>query len=118
MDKIKVEGIRLYGYHGCLDEEGKIGTEYRIDVTVWGDTAEAAETDDLKQTMDYVIINRIVEDEMKERSKLIEHVAKRILKRLMREMEMVQKAKIKLSKLYPPINGDVESVSTVMKIHR
>ncbi len=118
MDKIVVEGIKLFGYHGCLDEEGKIGTDYRINVTVWGDLSKAALSDKLKHTMDYVIINRIVKEEMAIRSKLIEHVANRILDRLLNEIPPLQKAEVKLSKLYPPINGDVESVSVVLKKKR
>lgn len=114
MDRIEVEGIKLFGYHGCLDEEGKIGTDYRVNVTVWGDLSRPAQTDELHDTLDYVIINRIVKQEVAIRSKLIEHVANRILDRLLAEMPPAQKAEIKLSKLYPPINGDVESVSVVM----
>lgn len=118
MDRIEVEGIKLFGYHGCLDEEGKIGTDYRVNVTVWGDLSRPAQTDDLQDTLDYVIINRIVKEEVAIRSKLIEHVAQRILDRLLAEMPAAQKAEIKLSKLYPPINGDVESVSVVMSSSR
>lgn len=118
MDRIEVEGIKLFGYHGCLDEEGKIGTDYRINVTVWGDLSTASASDDLNDTLDYVIINRIVKQEMVIRSKLIEHVARRILERLLSEMPTTEKAEIKLSKLYPPINGDVESVSVVMRQSR
>jgi dihydroneopterin aldolase len=46
---------------------------------------------------------------------LIEVVADRILDGLFSEMPMVKKAKVKLSKLYPPINGDVERVSVELK---
>lgn len=115
MDQIKVEGIKLFGYHGCLDEEGLIGTDYRVDLTVWGNLQKAAATDQLKDTLDYVVINRIVSEEMVIRSKLIEHVARRILNRILSEMPLVVDAEIKLSKLYPPINGDVKSVSVIMK---
>lgn len=118
MDKISVEGIRLYGYHGCLDEEGKIGTEYRVDVDVWGEVLEAIASDDLSKTMDYVTINRIVSDHVGERSKLIETVANRIIVDIFKEMPIVQKVRIKLSKLYPPINGDVERVSIELKRKR
>ncbi len=114
MDKILVEGIHLFGYHGCLDEEGKIGTDYRVNVCVWGDLAKAAETDNLGDTLDYVVINRVVKEEMKIRSKLIEHVAKRILDRIFAEMPKVEKAEIKLTKLRPPINGDVDGVSVIL----
>lgn len=118
MDKISVEGIRLYGYHGCLDEEGKIGTEYRVDVDVWGGVSKAIENDDLDKTMDYVTINRIVASHVGERSKLIETVAQRIIVDIFKEMPIVQKIRIKLSKLYPPINGDVEKVSIELKRKR
>ncbi|MDZ7845603.1 MAG: dihydroneopterin aldolase [Owenweeksia sp.] len=114
MERIEVEGIKLFGYHGCLDEEGLIGTDYRANVTVWGHLRSAAASDNLKDTLDYVTINKVVSQEMAIRSKLIENVAKRILDRLMEEMPQIQKAEIKLSKLHPPINGDVESVSVVM----
>lgn len=118
MDRIEVEGIKLFGYHGCLDEEGLIGTDYRVDVTVWGDLHKAAESDRLKDTLDYVTINKIVAEEMAIRSKLIEHVGRRILDRIMSEMPPVVRSEIKLSKLHPPINGDVESVSVIMTQER
>lgn len=115
MDQIRVEGIKLFGYHGCLDEEGLIGTDYRVDVCVWGDLYRASISDQLEDTLDYVVINRIVADEMGVRSKLLEHVAKRILDRILVEMGGVAEAEIKLSKLHPPINGDVEKVTVVMR---
>ncbi len=110
MGRIDVENIRLYAYHGCLEEEGKIGTDYRLDISVWADLSQAAESDHLSDTVDYVVINRIAAEEMAVRSKLLEHVAKRILDRLLTELPMVHKVKVKVSKLMPPINGDVESV--------
>lgn len=115
MDKIKVEGIRLYGYHGCMDEEGKIGTEYQVDICVWGDLRQAVKSDRLEHTLDYVTINKIAAREVSRRAKLIEVVADRILKGIFLEMPLVKKAKVKLSKLYPPINGDVERVSVELK---
>ena len=118
MDKIYVEGIRLFGYHGCLDEEAKIGTEYQVDICVWGNLQEAIDTDDLSKTLDYVIINRIATKHVLERSKLIETVADRILTEVFSEMPQVQKAKIKLSKLFPPINGDVQRVAVELKRKR
>ena len=114
MDRIDIEGIRLFGYHGCMDEEGKIGTEYIINVSVWADLHSAAVSDNLKDTVDYVAINKIVETEVNKRSKLIEAVAKRIIDRILEELSAVQKVQVKLSKLFPPINGDVQRVSVTL----
>jgi dihydroneopterin aldolase len=118
MDKISVNGIRLYAYHGCLEEEGKIGTEYEVNVSVWGSITQAFHSDDLSQTMDYVTINRIVKEHMAVRHKLIETVANKILEDIFKAMPIVQKAKIKVAKLSPPINGDVEHVSIELKRKR
>lgn len=118
MDRIDVENIRLYAYHGCLEEESKIGTDYRVDINVWGNLQKAALTDHLADTIDYVQINTIATEEMAVRAKLLEQVAKRILDRLMLEIPLITKAKVKVSKLMPPINGDVESVGVTLRTKR
>jgi len=79
MNKILVEGIKVYAYHGCLEEEGKIGCNYIVDVTMETDFMKAAIADDLKQTIDYVTVYTIVKKEMAIRAKLIEHVGLRII---------------------------------------
>lgn len=118
MDKISVRGIRLYAYHGCLPEEGKIGTEYEVNVDVWGEIQAAIEKDDLSETMDYVTINQIVAKHMAVRHKLIETVADLILRDLFSSMPIVKKARIEVAKLSPPINGDVRQVSIELKRKR
>lgn len=118
MDKIKVEGIKLYGYHGCLPEEAKIGADYLVHVSVWTDLRQASKSDKLKDTVDYVAINQIVEEEMAIRAELIEHVTDRILSRLLKEHPAVKKAEVELSKTNPPINGNVDKVTIVMKRKR
>ncbi len=108
---IKLKNIRVFSYHGCLDEEGKIGSEYRVDLKIKGDLSRSAKTDDLSDTIDYVHLNKIVKEEMAIRSKLLETVAERILVRIMDELLMVQKAKVAVSKINPPIGGNVAMVT-------
>ena len=60
MGTIKVENIKVYAFHGCLEEEARIGSEYSLDVTVTADLSKSANTDDLKDTVDYVLLNAIV----------------------------------------------------------
>ncbi|MCR9152814.1 MAG: dihydroneopterin aldolase [Bacteroidetes bacterium] len=118
MDLIKVEGIRLYAYHGCLDEEAKIGTDYLVNVQVWGSVDASFSSDDLGKTMDYVSIYAIVEKQMMARAKLIEVVAHRIMLDIFKEMPIVQKAIVEIQKMHPPINGDVRNVSFQLKRKR
>ncbi len=114
MGIIKVENIRVFAHHGCLKEETKIGSDYRVDLVVKGNLQKSAETDLLSDTIDYVFLNRIVREEMLKPSYLLETVAKRILKRIFKEDKIVDKATVSVSKLNPPIGGDVEMVTIKM----
>ena len=111
---IKVENIRVFANHGCLTEETKIGSDYRVDLLVKANLSASAESDELDNTVDYVLLNNIVKDEMAIPSKLLETVAKRVLNRVFKESEMVKKATIFISKINPPIGGDVEMVTIKM----
>lgn len=112
---VAVNGIKLYGYHGCLPEEGAIGGNYIVDVEITTDFSEAMREDNLEKTVDYVDVNRIVKREMAIRSKLIEHVGYRILEGIKTEIEGIIAIRVKVTKLTPPINGDVDNVAIVIE---
>ena len=118
MGTIKVKNIRVYAYHGCLIEEGKIGSDYRIDLSVKANLKKSSKSDNLSETVDYVHLNKIVKEEMFIRTKLLETVADKILDRILFEIPIVVKAKVKVSKINPPIGGNVEMVSIVMERKR
>lgn len=113
--QIELNGIQLYAFHGCLEEEGRIGGHYIVDVCITTDFSVAAISDDLSQTVDYVDVNKIVSEEMALRSKLIEHVGHRISQRIHRELNGIDKLSVKITKVCPPINGDVKNVAIVIK---
>ena len=111
MGIIKLTNIRTFSYHGCLEEEAKIGSNYRVDLTIKTNLKPSAQTDELNDTVDYVDLNRIVVEEMAIRSNLLEHVAKRIIARIFKEESRINAVKLAVSKLNPPIGGDVEAES-------
>jgi len=118
MGKVKINNIRVYAHHGCLSEEGIVGSEYTVDVTLSADLSRASVSDELSDTVDYVHIHQVVKEEMKIASKLLEHVAKRIIDRILIEIEMVDTVKVFVSKINPPIGGDVEKVTVVLSSKR
>ena len=118
MGIIRVNNIKLYAFHGCLDEEAKIGSEYRVDVMVTADLDKSAKTDELKDTADYVHLNKIVKEEMAIRSKLLEEVCQRILDRFFVEIPMIEKAEVAVAKINPPIGGNVQEVVIVLTKER
>ena len=113
MGTILVSGIKIYGYHGCLEEEAIIGGNYVVDIEIETDFEKAAVTDDLSKTIDYVTVYEIVKTQMAIRSKLIEQVAKRICDSMLEKLPQIKKTYVKLTKLNPPMNGDVQQVSVI-----
>ena len=118
MGKIYLKNIRLYAYHGCMDEEKKIGSDYVVNIVVDTELNLSSKTDSLKDTVDYVALHTIVKTEMKQRAKLLEHVADRIIKRILMEFPEVNKAKVKVAKKNPPIGGNVEEVAVKREMKR
>lgn len=115
MGVIKLKNIRLYCYHGCLKEETLIGSDYLVNLKVTSSLGKASKTDHLQDTVDYVYLNAIVKREMAIPSKLLEHVAKRIIDGIFNELPTVNNVKISVAKINPPIGGDVEAVSVTLK---
>ena len=118
MGIIKVENIRVYAHHGCLEEETIIGSNYRVDVSVQACLAKSSKTDALADTVDYVTLNAIVVEEMNTPSKLLETVVQRIINRIFSVCSEVEWASVSVSKLNPPIGGDVEKVTVVLEQSR
>ena len=115
MGIIRVEDIRCFAYHGCMDEEGVIGTDFSVDIELKTDLSLSAKSDLLTDTIDYVAVSRIVQEEMAIRSKLIEHVAQRIIDRLMRDFSSLESSKVMVVKHAAPINGEVKRVSVTLE---
>ena len=110
--------FRIFAHHGCLKEETKIGSEYRVDLEVDANLRLSADTDLLNDTVDYVFLNRIIREEMLKPSQLLETVAKRILDRIFAEDEKVANASVSVGKINPPIGGDVQMVTIKMTENR
>ena len=110
MATISVLGIRVYAYHGCLDEETKIGSDYEVNVIVESDIALSSISDNLAHTVDYVSINAIVKQEMAQASQLLEHVLLRIVKEIVDKHPSISSVEVSVAKKNPPINGVVREV--------
>jgi len=111
MASISVLGIKIYAYHGCLPEETKIGSDYEVNVVVEYDIQRSTESDDLKHTVDYVLINSIVNEEMSVASKLLENVVARIIDKIIEAYPKIFSVEVSVAKKNPPINGDVIEVA-------
>lgn len=111
MSVISIEGMEFFAYHGCFKEEAIIGTKFNIDLFLETDTSKAETSDDLNDTINYQSVYKLVKNEMSSRSKLLEHVGRRILNCVQKNFPEVIHAKIKIRKLNPPLGGKMDFVS-------
>lgn len=118
MSTIRLKNIKIYAFHGCMMEEGQIGSDYLVNLKVRADLKKAQVSDELHDTVDYVLLNKIVKEEMAIRSKLLEHVGKRIVDRILASISMVSSVAVTVSKVNPPIGGDVSEVSVTIVAKR
>ena len=107
--------MKFYAFHGVTEQEKKVGNTFIVDLKLFLDLSKASETDDLSDTVNYAEIYNIVKSEMEIPSKLLEHVAGRILRRIQNEFPTITKIKISLAKERPPIEGEIESAAIQMK---
>ena len=118
MGKIILKNVRCYSFHGCLKEESVIGSDYLVNLKVWASLKKSAHSDKLVDTVDYVLLNHIIKTEMSKPSKLLETVAQRINNEILKKEPRVTKSILSITKVCPPINGDVEGVSVKLKQKR
>jgi len=101
-----------------MDEESRIGSDYIVDLEVDTNLSLSSTTDNLKDTVDYVSLHAIVKAEMQKRSHLLENVAQRIGKSIMKEHPTVEQVKVKVVKKNPPIGGNVDAVAVQLQLSR
>ena len=114
MAQIALENMEFFAYHGCFSEEQIIGTRFIVDLYIEADTTRAEQTDKLSQTINYQDVFLLVKDQMAIKSNLLEHVGRRILTELKERFPEVISARIKVSKMNPPLGGKIGSVSLTL----
>ena len=115
MNKVLLENMIFHAYHGVFEEEQTIGGKFEVNIELETDFSRSMDQDDLSGTIDYSKVYELVAQEMQKRSKLIEHVGKRIVDRLYFNFQEIQFIKLKISKLNPPISGEIGRVSIVIE---
>ena len=115
MGKIILKDIKVYAFHGCMEEEELIGSDYIVNLEVETDMRQPSNSDLLEDAVDYVLLNAIVKEEMLIRSRLLEHIAQRIIDKILKQFPMVKNVEVKVAKQNPPIGGDVKEVCVCIK---
>lgn len=112
---ILLTGMRFYAYHGCFEEEQKIGTHFVVDVALTYNAEAAVTSDDVEQSVNYQLVYRTIRKVMDTPQHLIETVADHIIREIKRDFPQVLKVTVKLCKLNPPLDGKTEYVAVQME---
>lgn len=106
MDEIKLTNMLFFGTHGVNPEETSLGQRFGVDLSVWLDLTEAARSDNIDSTVSYAALYKLVRAEVEGTpSKLLEHLAGRILTKVMAHDPRIARARVEVSKPSPPLKG-------------
>ena len=108
---ISLRNVRFRAFHGVLPQERRVGGDFLVTVRVGYPLERAMETDNVDDTLDYSALYALVEREMAEPSKLLEHVAGRIVKAITTSFPEVTSVDLELTKLNPPMGADSEGAA-------
>ena len=115
-DRIELVGLRAKGFHGVFDSERREGQEFLVDLVLHLDTAPAALSDDLADTVDYGLIAQQVHDVVAgDPVDLIETLAARIVSVVLAH-DVVEAVDVAVHKPHAPIQVPFDDV--VLRIHR
>ncbi len=107
--------MKFHAYHGCLDFEKRDGNTFLVNLILELNTEKAEISDKLEDTLNYQEVYDVVKHEMEIPSNLIEHAARRIFDALTENFPQILHLNLRLSKLNPPLGGDVKSVSVEIR---
>ena len=111
---IKLNDMQFYAFHGVMAQETKVGNNYVVNICMTADLLRACESDNVDDTISYAVVYNLVKTEMEQPSKLLEHVAMRIYKSIIKEFPQITAMEVRLAKNNPPISGDLKSAEIII----
>ena len=116
MGLIEIEGMEFYAYHGHYKEERVVGNRFLLYLKMETNTEIAENSDDIDDALNYQIVYELIKEQMQKKSYLLENIASRILDAIYEQFEtQIISSELKVSKLNPPMGGQIESVSITLK---
>ncbi|NLX73455.1 MAG: dihydroneopterin aldolase [Bacteroidales bacterium] len=112
---IELEEMVFYAYHGCFKEEKLVGNRFIVNISLKLDVSLPMESDRIQDTLNYVKVYELVKEEMNITSNLLEHLTGRIINTLFNKYPEIMHAKVKVSKMNPPMGGQMQCVSLTLE---
>ena len=104
---LSIHEIEISAPIGVFDFEKKAHNRFLVSVDIWGDFSSASTSDHLEDTLDYQVIFQIAHDVLHQGGNLIEHSCHEIAKRICSIDFPMNKIRVFIQKLNPPLQGIV-----------
>ncbi len=109
MDKIIIKGLRIFAYHGVNEEEKEKGQIFIVDATIYADLLMACYSDDIKDTISYAKIVKIIRKSLTEKNfNLLEAAAQYVIDNIFKEFDEIDQIELRLMKPRAPIAADFD----------
>lgn len=116
VDKIFVNQMEFYGYHGVFPEENRLGQRFVVDLIIETDLSAAGKSDQLDDSINYGELYGVCKEVVEgEQYNLVEAIAEQIAARVLTQFSNVQTCTVKVFKPDPPIPGHYKSVAVEIK---
>jgi len=113
---VRLEKLRFRAFHGVLEQERTVGGEFVVTLRIGYPWQAAMTSDDVADTLDYAAVYRLVEREMAVPSRLLEHVAGRIVDALLRDFPLISSIDLWLTKVTPPMGADCDGAGVELHL--
>ena len=107
--------MEFFAYHGCFEAEQIVGNKFTVYAQLHYDCTKPAITDNINDALSYQTAYEVIKREMMKNSHLLENVATRMINALYETFPQVTYVKIKVSKLNPPIGGQIGGTSVTLE---
>lgn len=111
---IELNDMRFFVHHGVFEQESVVGNQFVVNLHMEVDVTKACRSDDVKDTINYAEVYALVKNEMENPSRLIEHAAYRIVRRIRKAFPEIATIEVRLAKKNPPVCGEVDSAEVVL----
>ena len=112
---IELEDMEFYAYHGCFKEEQVVGNRFMVNIAIQVDVTKPSQTDNIQDALNYVSVYELTKHQIQQNSHLVEHLCERILNAIHQKFDFVDWVKVKVSKMNPPMGGQMKAVSVTLQ---
>jgi len=113
-DEIRLSGLVFFGRHGVNPEETALGQKFGAELSVRLDTSRAGASDDVADTVSYAALYKLLRAEIEgEPSNLLEHLAARVVRKILEHDQRIERARLTITKLNPPLKGSTAGEASV-----